>query len=153
LEAFERVWGDEDTHAKPTIRRISKATFAALAELGLTLSETELIFDHHDALGVRALVLEKLKDRYARNVLLDLDQLAKADRTGLRFRDEIVGPINRLAEFVSSSAIRRIIGQREKTIDLQRALDEGHIILVNLSGGDAASEADTELLGRLLTRF
>ena len=27
LDAFERVWGDEDTHAKPTIRRVLKATF------------------------------------------------------------------------------------------------------------------------------
>ncbi len=153
LEAFERVWGGEDTHGKPTIRRILKATFAALAELRLTLSEAELLFDHHDRHGVRALVLSKLTDRYAKAVLFDLEQLAQTDRTGLRFRDEIIGPINRLAEFVSAPAIRRIIGQRQTVIDLRAALDESHIILVNLSGGDAASDADTELLGRLLTRF
>src|ERR1035441_8144630 len=118
LEAFERVWGGEDTHGKPTIRRILKATFAALAELGLTLSEAELLFDHRDVHGIRALVLSKLTDRYARAVLSDLDYLAQTDRIGLR-----------------------------------ATLDEGHIILVNLSGGDAANDADTELLGRLLTRF
>ena len=153
LEAFERVWGGEDTHSKPTIRRILKATFAALAELQLTLSEAELLFDHRDAQGVRALALDKLTDRYARAVFADLEQLAQTDRTGLRFRDEVVGPINRLAEFVSAPAIRRIIGQRQNVIDLRAALDGGHIILVNLSGGDAANDADTELLGRLLTRF
>jgi hypothetical protein len=153
LEAFERVWGGEDTHGKPTIRRILKATFAALAELGLTLSEAILLFDHRDVHGVRALAIKKLTDRYARAVLADLDQLAQSDRTGLRFRDEVVGPMNRLAEFVSAPAIRRIIGQRENVIDLQTAMDEGHIILVNLSGGDAVNDADAELLGRLLTRF
>jgi hypothetical protein len=153
LEAFERVWGGENTHGKPTIRRILKATFAALAELQLTLSEGILLFDHRDVHGVRALAIEKLTDRYARAVLADLDQLAQSDRTGLRFRDEVVGPMNRLAEFVSASAIRRIIGQRENVIDLRAAMDEGHIILVNLSGGDAVNDADTELLGRLLTRF
>jgi hypothetical protein len=153
LEAFERVWGGEDTHGKPTIRRILKATFAALAELRLTLSEAELLFDHRDVHGIRALVLSNLTDRYARAVLSDLDYLAQTDRTGLRFRDEVVGPINRLAEFVSAPAIRRIIGQRRNVIDLRAALDEGHIILVNLSGRDAANDADTELLGRLLTRF
>jgi len=113
----------------------------------------QLLFDHRDVHGIRRLVLSKLTDRYARALLSDLEQLAQTDRTGLRFRDEVVGPVNRLAEFVSAPAIRRIIGQRRNVIDLRAALDEGHIILVNLSGGDAANDADTELLGRLLTRF
>ena len=153
LEAFERVWGDENTHGKPTIRRILKATFAALAELGLTLAEADLLFDHHDRLGIRAFLLRKLSDRYAHAVFSDLDALAKADRTGMRFRDEVVGPLNRLAEFTSSAAIRRIIGQRHHTLDIRATLDRGDIILVNLAGGNQANEADTELLGRLLTRF
>jgi len=152
LEAIERVWGDEDTHSKPTIRRLLKATFAALAELDLTLCEAELLFDKEDARSVRALALSKLNDRYARAVLADLDALAQADRTGTRFRDEVVGPLNRLAEFMSAPAIRRIIGQRGG-LDLRQCLDEGHIVLVNLSGGDAVHDADTELLGRLLTRL
>lgn len=153
LEAFERVWGGENTQGKPTIRRVLKGTFAALCELGMTLAEADFLFDHHDALGVRELVLSKVNDRYARKVFADLDQLARADRTGLRFRDEIIGPLNRLAEFTSAPAIRRIVGQRHNTIDLRAALDEGHIILVNLSGGNAVNDADCELLGRLLTRF
>jgi hypothetical protein len=152
LEAIERVWGDEDTHSKPTIRRLLKATFAALAELNLTLSEAELLFDKDDTRGVRALALSKLDDRYARAVLADLDALAHTDRNGTRFRDEVVGPLNRLAEFLSAPAIRRIIGQ-QKGLDLRQCLDEGHIVLVNLSGGDAVHDTDTELLGRLLTRF
>ncbi len=153
LEAFERVWGDEDTHGKPTIRRLLKAAFAALAELGLTLAEADLLFDHTDARGLRAFALSKLRDRYARAVLNDLDVLAKSDRNGLRFRDEVVGPLNRLAEFLSSPAIRRVVGQREHALDLRKCLDERHIVLVNLSGGRAVNDADTELLGRLLTRL
>ena len=152
LEAIERVWGDEDTHSKPTIRRLLKATFAALAELDLTLCEAELLFDKEDARGVRALALSKCNDRYARAVLADLDALSRTDRSGTRFRDEVVGPLNRLAEFLSAPAIRRIIGQRQG-IDLRQCLDEGHIVLVNLAGGDAVHDADTELLGRLLTRL
>jgi hypothetical protein len=125
---------------------------AALAELNLTLCEAELLFDKDDVRGVRALALSKLTDRYARTVLADLDALARTDRNGTRFRDEVVGPLNRLAEFLSAPAIRRIIGQRDG-IDLRACLDEGHIVLVNLSGGDAVHDTDTELLGRLLTRF
>ena len=34
LDAFERVWGDEDTHSKPTIRRVLKARSPRLRSLG-----------------------------------------------------------------------------------------------------------------------
>ncbi len=153
LEAFERVWGGEDTQTKPTIRRVLKATFIALAELGLTLPDAQLLYDPDDANGIRAWAIDTVQDRYAKSVLKRLDQLARDPRTRRDFNVEIVGPINRLAEFVSSSAIRSIVGQTESTIDLRAAMDEGHIILVNLSGGRRVYERDADLLGRLLTRF
>jgi hypothetical protein len=93
------LWGEEDTHGKPTIHRILKGTFAALAELGMTLAEADLLFAHRDTLGVRELMIARLTERYALKVFSDLDELAKVDRTGMRFRDEVVGPLNRLAEF------------------------------------------------------
>ena len=153
IDAFERVWGDEDTHAKPTIRRVLKGTFSALAELGLTISDAELLLDPHDKKGVRAWALSKLTDRYSRGVLEDLHQMALDERNKRDFRAEVMGPKNRLAEFVSAPTIRAIIGQTVRTLDIRAALDEGHIILVNLSPGTRVSDADAELLGRLLTRF
>jgi hypothetical protein len=153
LEAFERVWGDEDTHAKPTIRRVLKATFTALAELGLTLAEAEFLYDPYDTHDVRQLILSRVKDRYARAVINDLHQIAMEDRTKSGFRAEVVGPINRISEFVSNEAIRTIIGQKKRTLDIGAALDGGHIILANLSGGDYVEAADAELLGRLLVRM
>lgn len=153
LDAFERVWGDEDTHAKPTIRRVLKGTFSALSELGLTISDAELLLDPHDKQGVRAWALSKLTDRYSRGVLEDLHQMALDERNKRDFRAEVMGPKNRLAEFVSAPTIRTIIGQTAHTLDIRAALDEGHIILVNLSPGTRVSDADAELLGRLLTRF
>jgi hypothetical protein len=153
LDAFERVWGDEDTLAKPTIRRVLKGTFSALAELGLTISDAELLLDPHDKKGVRAWALSKLTDRYSRGVLDDLHQMALDERNKRDFRAEVMGPKNRLAEFVSAPTIRTIIGQTARALDIRAALDEGHIILVNLSPGTRVSDADAELLGRLLTRF
>lgn len=153
LDAFERVWGDEDTHSKPTIRRVLKGTFSALCELGLTISDAELLLDPHDKQGVRAWAISKLTDRYSRGVLEDLHQMALDERNKRDFRAEVMGPKNRLAEFVSAPSIRTIIGQTAHTLDIRAALDEGHIILVNLSPGTRVSDADAELLGRLLTRF
>lgn len=153
LDAFERVWGDEDTHSKPTIRRVLKGTFSALSELGLTISDAELLLDPHDRKGVRAWAISKLTDRYSRGVLEDLHQMALDERNKRDFRVEVMGPKNRLAEFVSAPTIRTIIGQTAHTLDIRAALDEGHVILVNLSPGTRVSDADAELLGRLLTRF
>jgi DNA-binding Lrp family transcriptional regulator len=151
LEAFERVWGDEDTHEKPTIRRVLKATFTALAELRLTLAEADLLYDPYDTHGVRRLVLSKITDRHARSVLSYLHELGESAKRD--FRAEVIGPINRLAEFVSNEAIRTIIGQTERTFDVRAALDDSHIILVNLGAGELVEAADAALLGRLLTRM
>ncbi len=54
LDAFARAWGNEDMDEKPTIKRVISATFMALAELGLTLCEAELLYDPYDEHGVRA---------------------------------------------------------------------------------------------------
>jgi hypothetical protein len=153
LEAFERVWGGEDTQTKPTIRRVLRATFVALAELGLTLSEAELLYDVDDPHGVRAWAAAHVRDPYARTELKRLHDLSCDPSMRRDFRVEVVGPINRIAEFVSAPAIRAIIGQSENVLDLREALDDGHIILVNLSGGRHVYERDADLLGRLLTRF
>jgi hypothetical protein len=150
LDAFGRAWGNEDLDQKPTIKRVISGTFMALAELGLTLCEAELLYDPYDEHGVRAWALNNVRDRYARNVLRSLHQLA-AD--SIRdFRIEVVGPTNRLAEFVRAEAIRTILGQTERMLDMREVLDEGHILLVNLAGGERVYEQDAALLGRLLTR-
>jgi hypothetical protein len=46
-----------------------------------------------------------------------------------------------------------MVGQTETVIDLREAMDEGHIILANLSGGSQVYEKGADLLGRLLIRF
>ncbi len=150
LEAFERVWGDENIDEKPTMQRVLEATFVTLAELGLTLAEAELLYDPEDTRGIRALVRAKVTDRTAQSFLARLDRLGRSPRD---FDMETIGPLNRISKLTRSPAIRAIIGQTETSIDFRAVLDEGHVVLVNLSGGDAVYEDDADLLGRLLTRF
>ena len=57
LEAFSRAWGGEDTTNKPTIERVLTATFAALAELNLTLVEAPFLLDRRDRYGLRAFAM------------------------------------------------------------------------------------------------
>jgi len=146
LEAFERAW-EEDTKDKPTIRRVLTATFSLLAEQDLTLAEAHLLFDANDGEGFRESLLEKVDDLYSRDVWTKLNNMSKT-----KFEEEIVGPLNRLYEFTRSKAIRNIVGQTENVLDLREAMDNRHVVLVNLQGGDIASSKAVQLLGILLVR-
>jgi TraM recognition site of TraD and TraG len=150
LEAFERAWGDEDTNTKPTLQRVLFGTFVALAEAGLTLAEARLLFDRKDAAGVRAHVLKSVSNQDARDLLARLSELSSSQTM---FDAEVIAPRNRISKLTRNPALRAIVGQTGNTIDFRGALDEGHIILVNLSGGDLTYETDADLLGRLLVRF
>lgn len=153
LEAFSRAWGGEDTARKPTIERVLTATFAALSELGLTLVEAPMLLDRKDEHGLRAHAIETVTDRYTRDELRRLHELSHDERRRQDFDMEVVGPINRLARFLRPAAIRTMVGQTGPGLDMREALDNGHIILCNLSGSGRVYEQDADLLGRLITRF
>ena len=63
---------------------------------------------------------------------------------------EAISPIqNKIGHFASSPILRGIIGQAENRLDLRRAMDEGRVLIVNLSKGRIGDDAST-LLGSLL---
>lgn len=67
-----------------------------------------------------------------------------------RFRREAIAPIqNKVGQFVSNPLIRNIIGQKESKIDARKIMDEGKILIVNLSKG-LIGEENTTLLGALM---
>lgn len=153
LEAFSKAWGGEDTTQKPTFERVLTATFAALAELGLTLVEAPFLLDRRDAHGLRSYAIQNVTDRYTRDELKRLHELSLDERRRHDYDLEIVGPVNRLARFLRPTALRAMIGQTDRMLDIREAMDDGHIILCNLSGGARVYEADADLLGRLVTRM
>lgn len=159
LEAFERAWGDEDTHEKPAIRSNLKSGFIALAELKLPLTDCKLLFDPNDTHGVRERAIQTLTNEYAREELERLHRIALADRSKREFNLEVRGPINRLNEFVSCDVVRAMLGvvdepgKPRRTFDLLSAMDRGDIVLFNGEHGGAVSEADTNLLAAILLRY
>jgi hypothetical protein len=151
LEAVSRGWGDEQTQEKPTLRRGLRAIFTAMAELNLTLLEAPLFLLPDDPYGARAWALRTLRDERAQMYLDRLDRLAANPRMAQSFDVEVIGILNRLEEFTNSKAIRRVLGQ-SNGIDLREVMDNGEVLLVNLSGGDQFYEAEGDLLGRLFLR-
>ncbi len=67
-----------------------------------------------------------------------------------KFQAEVIAPIqNKIGQFASSPLLRNIIGQARSTIDLRKIMDEGKILLVNLSKGRIGDDASS-LLGSFL---
>ena len=111
------------------------------------------MLDPDDRDGVRELLASEVEDEYAQTELQWLQDM-RADRGGRHDqRIEVTGPRNRIAKLVRAPAIRTMVGQTETVVDLREAMDDGHIILANLSGGAQVYEKGADLLGRLLVRF
>ena len=67
-----------------------------------------------------------------------------------RLRTDAVSPIqNKVGQFVSSKMIRNIIGQYKSTVDLEEIMNEGKILLLNLSQGKLG-EDNAALLGAMI---
>ncbi len=67
-----------------------------------------------------------------------------------RLRAEAISPIqNKVGQFVTSKMIRNIIGKTKSTIDLEKIMNDGKILILNLSQGKLG-EDNTALLGAMI---
>ncbi|MDP2703724.1 MAG: type IV secretion system DNA-binding domain-containing protein [bacterium] len=67
-----------------------------------------------------------------------------------QFRNEAIAPIqNKVGQFLSTSLIRNIVGQEKSTLDIFKVMNEGKILLINLSKGKIG-EDNSALLGSML---
>ncbi len=67
-----------------------------------------------------------------------------------KFASEAVSPIqNKVGQFLSSSLMRNIVGQVKSSINLREVMDEGKILVMNLSKG-RIGEDNSALLGAMM---
>ncbi len=67
-----------------------------------------------------------------------------------RLKAEAISPIqNKVGQFVTSKMIRNIIGKTKSSIDLENIMNEGKILILNLSQGKLG-EDNTALLGAMI---
>jgi len=96
-------------------------------------------------------------DRYREKIVVQLpDQVLKNfwinefNKLSPQMRSESIMPIlNKVGQFLSSQTIRNIVGSPVSTIDLESMMNEGKIILVNLSQGKLG-EDNSALLGAMI---
>ncbi|HSX48616.1 MAG TPA: DUF87 domain-containing protein [Candidatus Nanoarchaeia archaeon] len=67
-----------------------------------------------------------------------------------KFANEAVAPVlNKVGAFIANPLIRNIVGQPTSTINLRKVMDEGKILIVNLSRG-MVGEDNAAILGALM---
>jgi len=93
----------------------------------------------------RRMVLNEVKDPVIRDFFIN-----EYEKYEPKFRTEAIAPIqNKVGQFLSASTIRNIIGQPKSTIDIRKVMDEGKILLADLSIGKIG-EDNSALLGSML---
>lgn len=144
VEVCAQVWGGEDMTQTPLLKRVLRSVFYALAAKRLTLLEALALTNPEHTDARRYLTSDLANYVYA-------EQWKMLNALGFREFEERFGSTNnRLMEFLASEIIRNIIGQQERVLDFRRAMDEGHIILVNLASRGKLSDDNARLLGALM---
>ena len=145
VKACATVWGGEDTDRTPLLKRCLRSTFHVLAEKRLTLLEAMDLLSDNDEAGLRTYLTRDIADAVIRAQWASFNTMKPRE-----FRETFGSTQNRLMEFLASERIRRVLGARENALDLHTVMDEGAILLVNLSSGRRVSEENASLLGALL---
>jgi hypothetical protein len=72
------------------------------------------------------------------------------EKMPMRLREETISPIlNKVGQFLASQVIRNIVGSPKSTVNLERCMNEGKIVILNLSQGKIG-EDNSALLGAML---
>lgn len=146
VRACAKVWGGEDTDKTPLLKRCLRITFHALAEANLTLLEGQYLTSPTRK-ATREFIAAGIKDPIIKE---QWDYFNSDKLTINRFYEEFGSTINRMMEFLAAERIRTIIGQKDRTLDFEKIMNEGYVLLVNLSSGKSVSADNARLLGTLL---
>jgi uncharacterized membrane protein YgcG len=144
VSACAQVWGGGSMTETPLLKKCLRAVFYVLAVRNLTLAESmELITSTSEN---RRALTQNLPDYVFDSLWRSFNALKPA-----AFEETFSSTANRLTEFITSPVVRRIVGQRRNVLDLNRAMDESEIVILNLSQGGVLLPDTARLLGTLIS--
>ena len=140
IGVFQKLWADS---WGPRLEYILRNTILAVLDYpGATLLAVTRMLSDKD---FRKKVIDKIQDPVVKSFWVK-EFAGYADK----FASEAVSPIqNKVGQFLSSSLIRNIIGQVKSSIDVRKVMDEGKILILNLSKG-RIGEDNSALLGSMM---
>jgi hypothetical protein len=127
----------------PRLEYILRNSLLTLAEVpDATLKDVPLLLTND---SFRARVIERISDPTLKSFWLD-----EFNRMTPSLQKESISPIlNKVGQFVTSPLIRTVIGSPKSTIKLDDVMNQGKILLANLSQG-RLGEDNAALLGAML---
>lgn len=144
MSIFTKVWANVWSARMEYILRNCFMTLAAVPDT--TLEDVLKILANA---SYRNKILEKVDDGALINFWKD-----EFDKMPPQLQKEAIAPIqNKVGQFVTSPLIRRIIGKPKSTINIDEVMDEGKIILANLSQGRLGEDNSALLGAMLITKF
>ncbi|QQS60066.1 type IV secretion system DNA-binding domain-containing protein [Candidatus Falkowbacteria bacterium] len=140
IGVFQKLWADS---WGPRLEYILRNSILAILDYpnSTLLAVTRMLSDK----SFRKKVIDNIQDPVVKSFWTK-EFAGYADK----FAAEAVSPIqNKVGQFLSSSLIRNIVGQTNSSIDLREVMDEGKILIMNLSKG-RIGEDNSELLGSMV---
>jgi hypothetical protein len=143
--AIQRAWGEAKNVATPLLRRLLNMLIYTLAEHRLTFAEGQLLMHPDPTSPVRHYLTHTLQNATAHREWESVASIRPNEYEAL------FGSVrNRLFDFLLQPRLEAMIAQ-EHTIDWRRAMDEGHVVLVNLgTGGMGLYPEIGKLVGSLI---
>lgn len=97
----------------------------------------------------RARVVKKIQDPVVKSFWLN--EFANYSE---RFANEAISPVqNKVGQFLSSAIIRNIVGQPKSTLDIAEIMNQGKVLIMNLSKGKIGEDNSALLGAMMITRL
>lgn len=140
VEAFQKIWSEDwGPRLEHVLRNI---LFALLAVPGATLADAPVLLSDRKA---RHRMLQHVENEEVKSFWRD-----EYDRYSPNFRAVVAAPLqNKLGALLTDPRLKEILTGEKSSFDLRKIMDEGRILLVNLSKGQIG-EGPSTLLGSLL---
>lgn len=140
ISVFKKVWAE---FWGPRLEHILRnALFTLLERPQSTLLDLPRLLTDKD---FRRSVVGRINHQQVREFWL-----FEFEKYSAWLKAEATAPIlNKIGQFLSSTPLRNIVGQQENSFRIRKAMDEGKIIIANLSKGKLG-EDNAALLGALL---
>ncbi len=140
IGVFQKLWADS---WGPRLEYILRNSILAILDFpGSTLLGVVRMLSDKE---YRKKVVANIKDPVVKS-FWEKEFAGYADK----FASEAVSPIqNKVGQFLSSSFMRNIVGQVKSSIDMREIMDEGKILIMNLSKG-RIGEDNSALLGAMM---
>lgn len=143
-DAIGRLFSKEELRHQPLTQEVLVLLLMTLAETGLTLADYPLLLNYQNRPDVEPL-LDQLQSTAAREQWKMLRAYKASE-----FTDYVSSVSRRLFTLMSNPVIETCFGQAEATIDLRRAMDDGEVLLFDLSDTDIFDAESAQLFGLLL---